>query len=192
MLTGRIARAYRAGRDRLAAHPGTEVIARAAQAGQETWGSAALVTTTADEFLTSRELQDEVFGATSLIVRAADFGQLLRVARAMEGQLTVTVHASDPADAEPAGRLLPILESVAGRILFNGWPTGVEVVPSMVHGGPFPATSDGRSTSVGTLAIERFLRPVAYQDVPEGLLPSAVAESNPDGLLRMVDGSYQR
>jgi NADP-dependent aldehyde dehydrogenase len=192
MLAGRIAGAYRAGRDRLAAHPGTEVIVHGVRTGKETWGSAALVTTTADEFLKSRELQDEVFGATSLIVRAADFGQLLGVARAMEGQLTVTVHASDPADAEPAGRLLPILENVAGRILFNGWPTGVEVVPSMVHGGPFPATSDGRTTSVGTLAIERFLRPVAYQDVPGGLLPSAVAESNPDGLLRMVDGSYQR
>jgi NADP-dependent aldehyde dehydrogenase len=109
----------------------------------------------------------------------------------MEGQLTATVHAAD-ADAELAVDLLPALERLAGRILFNGWPTGVEVVPSMVHGGPFPATSDGRTTSVGTLAMERFLRPVAYQDVPDALLPDAVRESNPDGLLRLVDGAYGR
>ena len=91
-----------------------------------------------------------------------------------------------------ASSLLPVLERKAGRILFNGWPTGVEVVPSMVHGGPFPATSDSRTTSVGTLAMERFLRPVAYQDLPDALLPDPVRESNPGGLLRMVDGTYTR
>jgi len=107
----------------------------------------------------------------------------------MEGQLTATVHAAAP-DTSLASRLLPILERMAGRIIFNGWPTGVEVVPSMVHGGPFPATSDSRTTSVGTMAMDRFLRPVAYQDVPDALLPSAVRESNPESLPRLVDGSY--
>ena len=130
-----------------------------------------------------------MFGAASVIVRAADRGQLLDVARALEGQLTATVHAASE-DAPLAAELLPVLERKAGRILFNGWPTGVEVVPAMVHGGPYPATSDARTTSVGTLAMDRFLRPVAYQDVPDDLLPAAVRESNPDGLLRMVDGAY--
>jgi NADP-dependent aldehyde dehydrogenase len=195
MLTGRIAEAYADGATRLAGHPGTEMIALGTDPGRENgragWGCAALVATTGDEFLAARELHDEVFGATSVIVRAASAGQLLEIARAMEGQLTATVHAAD-ADWSFAERLLPELERLAGRILFNGWPTGVEVVPSMVHGGPFPATSDGRTTSVGTLAMERFLRPVAYQDVPDDLLPDAVRESNPDGLLRMVDGAYTR
>jgi 2,5-dioxopentanoate dehydrogenase len=195
MLTGRIAAAYADGATRLAGHPGTEVIAQGADPGREdgraSWGCAALVATTGDEFLAARELHDEVFGASSVIVRAADPSQLLDIARAMEGQLSATVHAND-ADAPLAVDLLPALERLAGRILFNGWPTGVEVVPSMVHGGPFPATSDGRTTSVGTLAMDRFLRPVAYQDVPDYLLPDAVRESNPDGLLRLVDGAYGR
>lgn len=109
------------------------------------------------------------------------------VAQGLEGQLTATVHAEDT-DLEAAGRLLPLLELKAGRILFNGWPTGVEVCHAMVHGGPFPATSDSRTTSVGARAIERFLRPVAYQGVPKALLPNAIADGNPDGLWRRVDG----
>jgi 2,5-dioxopentanoate dehydrogenase len=192
MLTGRIAASYAEGVARLAAHPGAELVAHAEHDGSRAgWGCAALVTTTADEFLAARDLHDEVFGATSVIVRAEDPRQLIDVARAMEGQLSATVHAAT-ADAPLAVDLLPVLERLAGRILFNGWPTGVEVVPSMVHGGPFPATSDSRTTSVGTLAMDRFLRPVAYQDVPDDLLPNAVRESNPDGLLRLVDGAYGR
>jgi NADP-dependent aldehyde dehydrogenase len=190
MLTSRIAASYRDGLTRLAAHPAAEVIARGADSPGGTWGSAMLVAVPADEFLASRELQDEVFGAASVIVRAASADQLLDVARAMEGQLTASVHATAP-DEALASRLLPILERKAGRIVFNGWPTGVEVVPSMVHGGPFPATSDGRTTSVGTLAMDRFLRPVAYQDVPDALLPAALRESNPDAVPRLVDGAYQ-
>src|ERR1700678_2798788 len=134
MLTGRIAEAYADGATRLAGHPGTEVIALGTDPGREngraSWGCAALVATTADEFLAARELHDEVFGATSVVVRAADPSQLLDIARAMEGQLTATVHAAD-ADAPLAVDLLPVLERLAGRILFNGWPTGVEVVASM-------------------------------------------------------------
>ena len=109
------------------------------------------------------------------------------MAARLEGQLTATVHA-DESDHDDAGKLLPILELKAGRILFNGWPTGVEVGHAMVHGGPFPATSDSRTTSVGARAIERFLRPVAYQDVPKSLLPSAIADGNPDHLWRRIDG----
>ena len=96
------------------------------------------------------------------------------------------------ADSEAARELLPVLETKAGRILFNGWPTGVEVGHAMVHGGPFPATSDSRTTSVGSLAIERFQRPVAYQDVPAALLPEAVRDDNPWGLLRRIDGTLEQ
>jgi alpha-ketoglutaric semialdehyde dehydrogenase len=116
---------------------------------------------------------------------------MAEAAAGLEGQLTATVHAT-AADHDAAAALIPVLEDTVGRIIFNGWPTGVEVSHAMVHGGPFPATSDGRSTSVGTLAIERFLRPVAYQNVPEALLPPALDSDNSLGLLRMVDGEVSR
>jgi NADP-dependent aldehyde dehydrogenase len=192
MLTRKIAAAYRSGTDRLASHPGTAVAARGPGADRETWGSAALIVTTADTFLAHQDLGDEVFGPASVVVRTRSAEQLLDVARSLEGQLTAAVHADSPADDGFAARLMPVLERKAGRIVFNGWPTGVEVVHSMVHGGPFPATSDSRTTSVGTMAMDRFLRPVAYQDVPDALLPSAVREANPDGLLRLVDGGWTR
>jgi NADP-dependent aldehyde dehydrogenase len=117
-----------------------------------------------------------------------DDAELLEVTRHVEGQLTATIHAT-AADRDLAAKLMPTLERKAGRILFNGFPTGVEVCHSMVHGGPFPATSDSRTTSVGATAIERFLRPVCYQDVPAELLPEALRDDNPLGLARMVDGT---
>ncbi|MCW2529319.1 MAG: NADP-dependent fatty aldehyde dehydrogenase, partial [Pseudonocardiales bacterium] len=120
-----------------------------------------------------------------------DEAEVASVASKLEGQLTATLHA-DEADYDQARELLPILELKVGRILFDGWPTGVEVCHAMVHGGPSPATSDSRTTSVGARAIERFLRPVAYQDVPNSLLPSAIADNNPDGLWRRIDGQLTR
>ena len=113
--------------------------------------------------------------------------QLRDVLAGLEGQLTATLHL-DEADHDAAAALVPLLERKAGRILANGWPTGVEVSTAMVHGGPFPATSDPRGTSVGTAAIERFLRPVCYQDLPDALLPRAVKHANPLGLERVIDG----
>ena len=148
---------------------------------------AALFATDAASFLKSEALQAEVFGSSSLIVRCADAAEMRTVAENIEGQLTATVHA-DESDYDDARQLLPLLELKAGRILFDGWPTGVEVCHAMVHGGPYPATSDSRSTSVGSRAIERFLRPVCYQNVPKSLLPSAIADDNPDHLWRRIDG----
>ncbi|MCQ4122532.1 aldehyde dehydrogenase (NADP(+)) [Rhodococcus tibetensis] len=148
---------------------------------------AALFSSDADTFLGSEVLQQEVFGASSLVVKCRDAEQVRVVASKLEGQLTATVHA-DEEDLDEAGRLLTVLELKAGRILFGGWPTGVEVGHAMVHGGPYPATSDSRTTSVGSLAIERFLRPVAYQEVPPSLLPTAVADGNPEQLWRRIDG----
>ena len=108
----------------------------------------------------------------------------------LEGQLTATLQLND-SDHEAVAAVLPILERKAGRILVNGWPTGVEVGHAMVHGGPFPATSDTRTTSVGTLAIERFLRPVAYQNLPDSLLPAPLQQSNPWKLTRRIDGTLK-
>lgn len=188
MLTPTISRNYTSGVESLSQE--AELIVRG-QAGSETCGQAALFTTDAASFLASDALQAEVFGASSLIVRCTDADDLRAVADGIEGQLTVTVHA-DESDLDAAAKLLPVLELKAGRILFGGWPTGVEVSHAMVHGGPFPATSDSRTTSVGSRAIERFLRPVCYQNVPTSLLPSAIADGNPDKLWRRIDGQLRQ
>ena len=133
---------------------------------------------------------DEVFGASSLIVRCRDEAELLDVSEHLEGQLTATLHMTAD-DESLARRLMPVLERKAGRLIANGWPTGVEVSHAMVHGGPFPATSDGRSTSVGTLAIDRFLRPVCYQDFPDALLPPELRRDALDTRPHRLDGVYR-
>ncbi|PYY66265.1 aldehyde dehydrogenase (NADP(+)), partial [Pseudomonas jessenii] len=135
-------------------------------------------------------LQAEVFGAASLIVQCASDDEIGQVLEHLEGQLTATLQLDD-GDLESARALLPTLERKAGRLLVNGWPTGVEVCDAMVHGGPFPATSDARSTSVGTAAILRFLRPVCYQDFPDALLPAALKHGNPLQLRRLLDGQRE-
>lgn len=189
MLTPAIAGSYNDGVVALAG--AADLVGRGRPGTGETYCRAALFITDADSFLSSEALQAEVFGSSSLVVRCADTAELHKVAQGIEGQLTATVHADDT-DLVAAGALLPLLELKAGRILFNGWPTGVEVCHAMVHGGPFPATSDSRTTSVGARAIERFLRPVAYQDVPKSLLPSAIADGNPEHLWRRIDGRLEQ
>jgi NADP-dependent aldehyde dehydrogenase len=121
---------------------------------------------------TNHELGEEVFGPLGLIVRATDTAQMEVVARSLKGQLTCTLHMDD-ADTVQARNLVPVLERKAGRLVANGFPTGVEVADSMVHGGPYPASTNFGATSVGTLSIRRFLRPVCYQNLPEALLPEA-------------------
>lgn len=186
MLTPGIAGAYGRGVAALEESAAVTEVARGAEGGPNSCRPALFVTD-ATAFLREPALSHEVFGASSLVVRCADPEEMRAVAGALEGQLTATLHL-EPADHALAVTLLPILEDKAGRILANGWPTGVEVCHAMVHGGPFPATSDPRSTSVGTLAIRRFLRPVCYQDLPDALLPAAVRAGNPLGLPRLVDG----
>ena len=144
-----------------------------------------LFVTDGDTFLASPELAGEVFGPTSLVVRVKDTDQLRQIVEGLEGQLTATVHLTEN-DHDLAAELIGELELVAGRVVVNGWPTGVEVGHAMVHGGPFPATSAPASTSVGTRAIERFLRPVVYQDVPEVLLPPELRDT--EDVPRLVDG----
>ncbi|MBS7590400.1 aldehyde dehydrogenase (NADP(+)) [Ancylobacter defluvii] len=186
MLTPGIAGAYARGVTALAQTGATEIARGGAEAGPNACRPALFVTDAA-AFLAEPALSHEVFGASSLVIRCRDEAEMVDVARAVEGQLTATLHL-EAADHPLAAQLLPVLEEKAGRILANGWPTGVEVCHAMVHGGPFPATSDPRSTSVGTLAIRRFLRPVCYQDLPEALLPAAVKRGNPLHLPRLLDG----
>jgi NADP-dependent aldehyde dehydrogenase len=189
MLTRGIADAFANGVTRLTGE--ADLIVRGESGDSETTCRAALFATDVNSFLNSETLQAEVFGSSSLIVRCAEAAEMRTVAENIEGQLTATVHA-DESDLEEARQLLALLELKAGRILFDGWPTGVEVCHAMVHGGPSPATSDSRTTSVGARAIERYLRPVCYQDVPKSLLPSAIADGNPDNLWRRIDGRLQQ
>ncbi|GAA4727548.1 aldehyde dehydrogenase (NADP(+)) [Nocardioides endophyticus] len=184
MLTPGIATAYEKGTANLRDVSGVRIVGQGSDGGEHAPAPLLL------ESPTLTGVTDEVFGASGVVVRYDDVADLLPHLESLEGQLTATVHAND-ADADDAARLLPVLELKVGRILFNGWPTGVEVGHAMVHGGPFPATSDSRSTSVGSLAIERFQRPVAYQDVPSGVLPEAVRDDNPWGLARRIDGELQ-
>lgn len=168
MLTGAISTAYRAGRDTLSGMAGIQEILRAICPAR--MASPALFVTTGRQWLTNQHLGDEVFGPLGLIVQVSDFNEMQAVARSLKGQLTCTLHL-DPDDQARARALMPVLERKAGRILANGFPTGVEVADAMVHGGPYPASTNFGHTSVGTLAIRRFLRPVCYQNMPQQLLP---------------------
>jgi alpha-ketoglutaric semialdehyde dehydrogenase len=150
---------------------------------------AALFQTDARAYLAQPLLSQEVFGPTTLLVTYSHREELLDIARAMEGQLTASLHGSAE-DLSVFRDLVDILGTKVGRLIFNGFPTGVEVCHAMVHGGPFPATSDGRSTSVGTRAIYRFTRPVCYQNFPESALPDELKDDNPLGIWRLVDGQW--
>ena len=145
----------------------------------------------AAELLHNPDLGEEVFGPATLLIYYNDEAELLAVASAFHGHLTATIHSAE-GELAGYGELLAILERKAGRLLINGYPTGVEVCHAMVHGGPFPATSDGRSTSVGTQAIFRFTRPVCYQDFPDEALPEELRSANPLGILRKLDGTMTR
>jgi len=156
----------------------------------KTQGQPSVAVTTARNFLKTPALgSTEAFGPFTLVIVADSPEELRDCAAALEGQLTATVHGA-PSDFESAGSLLARLEQLAGRIIINGFPTGVEVCPAMNHGGPYPATTDVRYTSVGTAAMLRFARPVCYQDLPDPLLPPALQNANPLGLLRLVNGQY--
>lgn len=152
---------------------------------------ASIFTTTGRTFLEQPSLHEEVFGPATLVVKAAGREELLEVARALEGQLTATIHG-EVGELEEYSDLIETLQERAGRLIFNGFPTGVEVSPAMHHGGPYPATTSVRSTSVGTAAIDRFVRPVCFQNFPQAALPPELRDDNPLGILRLVDGVFQR
>ncbi|MDH5856002.1 aldehyde dehydrogenase (NADP(+)) [Lampropedia aestuarii] len=187
MLTPGIHKAYTSGIAALDSAAELERVAQGTTEGQPNTAQANLYVTTAENYLANHALQAEVFGPASVVVTVRDVQEFVAFAEKLEGQLTATLQL-DQADYAAAAALVPVLERKVGRILVNGFPTGVEVSHAMVHGGPFPATSNGAFTSVGTSAIDRFLRPVCYQDFPDALLPTALQQANPDAIARLVDG----
>ena len=189
MLTPGIHASYVHAVERLASESHVQCLARGPVGSALHAAQAGFYATDAASFMAQPVLHEEVFGATGLLVRCKNESDMVAAAQCLEGQLTATLHMEDD-DIALARTLLPVLERKAGRIIANGWPTGVEVCDAMVHGGPWPATTDARSTSVGTAAIERFLRPVCYQDMSAELLPAALQNGNPQQLRRLVDGSW--
>ena len=188
MLTPGIHAAFKQGVQKLAGTKGVSLLARGQDGSSACAGQAALYTTDAATFLADPSLEDEIFGASGLIVRCQHASQFKEIAEYLDGQLTATLFLTEN-DCAAALALLPTLERKVGRILVNGYPTNVEVVHAMVHGGPFPATSDSRSTSVGASAIDRFLRPVSYQNLPAYLMPASLQDANPLDLWRVRDGA---
>lgn len=168
MLTDGIAKAYRDGQERFQSRNSVKPLLTTES--NERQASPNLFEISGDQFMADHALSEEVFGPLGLVVRVGSIAEMEKLARNFEGQLTATIHM-DEGDLDEAKRLRPILERKAGRVLVNGFPTGVEVVDSMVHGGPYPASTNFGATSVGTMSIRRFLRPVSYQNMPAGLLP---------------------
>ncbi|WP_423146223.1 aldehyde dehydrogenase (NADP(+)) [Rubrolithibacter danxiaensis] len=158
---------------------------------ERTQVSAALFTTDAALFIKNKALMEEVFGPSSLLVLCENYRQLEEAIQSLDGQLTATIHAGNE-DLPNVGPLTDLLTDKAGRVLFGGFPTGVEVCPSQQHGGPFPATTDARTTSVGTAAIERFVRPVALQNFPDQLLPAELKDNNPLHIFRLVNSEWTK
>ncbi len=170
---------------------GVKVEGQATQPGTNLQGRALVASVDAREFLKNPNLSEEVFGPFSLIVRCENAAELQAVVNASHGQLTASV-IGDESEIAKHPELMNVLIEKAGRLIINGVPTGVEVCPSMQHGGPFPSTTDARFTSVGTDAIKRFVRPVAFQSFPESLLPDELKTSNPKGIWRLWNGEWKR
>ncbi len=193
MLLSAIRQSYEEGTQSLAEVPGVERVAQSSTDPDraKTQCGAALFVTDAETFLNNDLLSHEVFGPSTLVVRCRDVQATHRVAEHLPGQLTATLHAVEGELADD-DRLLSILQRKAGRVLFGGYPTGLEVCPSTHHGGPYPASSDAHFTSVGTAAIHRFARPICYQDFPQAQLPLELQDRNHRGIWRLIDGEMSR
>jgi len=189
MLTKGIAGKYASALQARAAQKKSHLLAHstAADVAKGTAQPVALYESDVASLLDDPALAEEVFGPATMLVRYEGREEMLAAAASLEGHLTATIHGTEE-DLATHRDLIAILESKVGRLLFNGFPTGVEVCHAMVHGGPYPATSDGRSTSVGTQAIFRFVRPFCYQDFPDSALPAELQNGNPLGITRMVNG----
>ncbi|MEN9298772.1 MAG: hypothetical protein RLZZ429_1085 [Bacteroidota bacterium] len=191
MLNQHICKAYYADRARIAQSKGVKALFSGEDLGQVHKGSPALFTVNAQDFIQDPSLQDEVFGPCSLIVVCDDKTQLESALQTLHGQLTGSIFGTTD-ELKRYSSVVDILQQKTGRVIFNNVPTGVEVCHAMVHGGPFPATTDARTTSVGTEAIRRFVRPVCYQDCPQELLPLYLQNENTAGIMRKVNGVYTR
>ncbi|MCW8313607.1 aldehyde dehydrogenase (NADP(+)) [Sphingobacterium sp. InxBP1] len=171
----------------LSNQPSVAFIAESQTAAQEGQGRPRIMATSADSFLKNDVLSEEVFGPFGLLIEADNYAQLLDVAKQLKGQLTITV-AGTSEDVREHQTVIDVVKDKAGRLLFNGMPTGVEVVYAMQHGGPFPASTDPRFTSVGPDAVKRFVRPLAFQNWPDEFLPAELKNGNPLAIHRIVDG----
>ena len=191
MLHAGIRKKFTLGIDQLKAIDGVEQVGSVPNQSEDCFATPVLLKTDVETFLDNLAIGEEVFGPSSVVVVCNSREDLLAAARSLNGQLTATVHGS-PTELDDYADLFNVLERKAGRILLNGFPTGVEVCDSMNHGGPFPATTDSRSTSVGTAAIKRFLRPVCYQNFPQAMLPEPLKNKNEHNLWRRVDGTLTR
>jgi NADP-dependent aldehyde dehydrogenase len=196
MLYAGIRDGYEQGVDAFAKVPGVKVLARSpepkADSPDALIGRAALLATDARTFLDHPDLSHEVFGPSTLLVTGESREELLEIARNLAGHLTATIHGT-PDDLREYADLVAILQRKVGRLVFNGFPTGIEPCPAIHHGGPYPATSDGgRSTSIGTAAIERFTRPLCWQNWPDERLPPELQNANPRGIWRMIDGDMTK
>jgi NADP-dependent aldehyde dehydrogenase len=193
MLHRGICDEFHAGLERVKKIPGVVVLAESdADADPaKTQADPVAFATDVDTFLLHRELREEIFGPYTLLISAQSVTELEAAARALPGQLTATLHA-DGTDLTDFSDLLRILDRKAGRVLVNGFSPGVEVCPAMQHGGPYPATTDARFTSVGTAAIARWARPLCLQGFPENTLPDALRNANPLGIQRTVNGTLTR
>ena len=190
MLNAGTLKSYSSGLEHLTAHQGIQHLTGQGQQGDQ--AQPQLFKADIELLLAGDQLlQEEIFGPTTIVIEVESMVQLMQALSSMNGQLTASLIA-DETDLVEFAEVVPILEEKAGRLLLNGYPTGVEVCDAMVHGGPYPATSDARGTSVGTLAIERYLRPVCYQNYPQSLLPEALHDDNPLHLLRLVNGEMTR
>lgn len=188
MLTEGIAAAYNKGKSQAAAANNVQPLS-VGQAESGAGVCASLYTVKASDWLAQKLLHEEVFGPLGLIVECENLDEAMHLADELDGQLTATIHAEE-ADYEAAGLLSQKLSQCCGRLLFNGWPTGVEVCYAMTHGGPYPASTDSRITSVGSRAIERWVRTVSYQNMPDELLPDDLKASNPMSIWRLQDAQW--
>lgn len=188
MLTSRIKNAYDQGIQNTSANEGVTTLATGQKGITENSATATVFQTSIDHFLQHETLAEENFGPSSILITAENKTQILTAAKKLSGHLTATVHGTAE-DLANYTALFTILEKKVGRIIINGYPTGVEVCHSMVHGGPYPATTAPQSTSVGTNAIKRFARPICFQDYPTSLLPKELHNDNPLNIWRLVNGA---
>lgn len=191
MLNEGIQKNYQSGLSKLSGIKGIEVLAQGKDDENGFRGPAALLQAPASVYFENKEVEEEVFGPSTVLISSSGKEEILNAAKKLDGHLTATIHGTEE-DLEEYSELIEVLEQKVGRIIFNGYPTGVRVCHAMIHGGPFPATTDSRTTSVGTTAIRRFVRPVCYQDLPNAALPDELKDENPIGILRLVDGEVTR
>lgn len=191
MLNENIGKGYREQVEKFSKAEGVKVLAQSPASNVAVPSQAYIFKTDAQNFIKNPDLSEEAFGPSSLLVTAQDHADLLKAAENMEGHLTATLQATEE-DIKEYQDLIAILERKVGRLIINGFPTGVEVSHAMVHGGPYPATTDARTTSVGTAAIKRFTRPVCYQDFPQFALPEELWDNNPLNIWRLLNGQFSK